>query len=144
LQDIRIVVVGLPQILRDVITDIVAAQADMEVVGELPENADAAMIEDLGGTFVAVRAGPSGELSDIGDRLLERRAHGLRILGLSDEGRRGFLYELRPTAVAIGDVSPERLLNVIRAAIPFDAADTATEGAVATPPSTRPNAGLSA
>ena len=116
----------------------------MELVGDLPENADAAMIEDLGGTFVAVRAGPSGELSDIGDRLLERRAHGLRILGLSDEGRRGYLYELRPTEVAIGDVSPERLLNVIRAAIPFDAHDTPTEGAVATPPRTRPNAGLTA
>jgi hypothetical protein len=144
LQDIRIVVIGLPQILRDVITDIVADQPDMELVGDLPENADPAMIEDLGGTFVAVGAGPSGELPDVCKGLLERQAHGLRILGLSAEGRRGYLYELRPTEVAIGDVSPERLLNVIRAAIPFDASDTATEGAVATPPRTRPNAGLSA
>jgi hypothetical protein len=144
LQDIRIVVIGLPQILRDVITDIVADQPDMELVGDLPENADPAMIEDLGGTFVAVGAGPSGELPDVCKGLLVRQAHGLRILGLSAEGRRGYLYELRPTEVAIGDVSPERLLNVIRAAIPFDASDTATEGAVATPPSTRPNAGLTA
>ncbi len=50
--------IGLPQILRDVITDIVADQPDMELVGDLPENADPAMVDDLGGTFVAVRAGP--------------------------------------------------------------------------------------
>jgi hypothetical protein len=142
LQHIRIVVIGLPQILRDVIRDIVADQPDMEVVGDLPENADPAMIEDLGGNFVAVRAGPSGELPDVGNRLLERRAQGLRILGLSAEGRSGYVYELRPNEVAIGDVSPDRLLKVIRAATPFSGTDAPAEGTAATPSSTRRNTGL--
>jgi DNA-binding NarL/FixJ family response regulator len=142
LQRIRIVVIGLPQILRDVITDIVADQPDMEVVGDLREDETPAMVEDLAGSFVAMRVGPSGELPDIGTSLLERRARGLRILGLSSEGRTGFLYELRPNLVAIGEVSPDRLLSVIRAAVPFDMSDLPMDRMTPRPPDARPNAGL--
>lgn len=136
--------IGLPQILRDVITDIVEDQPDMDVVGDLPEDAEPAMVEDLAGTFIAVRAGPNGELPDLGTRLLERRARGLRVLGLSSEGRRGFLYELRPTEVAIGEISTERLVNVIRAAVPFDAGDTPGDRSTAPRSSSHPNTGLTA
>jgi len=142
LQRIRIVVIGLPQILRDVITDIVDSQPDMEVVGDLGEDAEPVMVEDLAGTFVAVRAGPNGELPEIGARLLERRARGLRVLGLSSEGRRGFVYELRPTEVAIGEISPERLVNVIRAAIPFEAGETPGDRGVPPRSGPPPHTGL--
>ena len=139
---IRIVAIGLPQILRDVITDIVKDQPDMEVVGDLPEDAEPVMVEELAGAFVAVRAGPNGELPEIGLRLLERRAHGVRVLALSSEGRRGFLYELRPNEFDIGEISPERLLNVIRAVIPIDADDPPGDRGTAPRSSRRPNIGL--
>jgi hypothetical protein len=142
LQRIRIIVIGLPQILRDVITEIVADQPDMEVVGDLPDGANPATVEDLGGSFVAIRVGNDGELPDVGARLLERRARGFRILGLSSEGRTGFLYELRPTQIAIGEVTPERLLRAIRAAIPVDGTDVSMDRATPRPSGTRPNAGL--
>jgi hypothetical protein len=138
---IRIIVIGLPQILRDVITDIVADQPDMEVVGDLSEDAQPAMVEDLAGSFIAIPVGPSGELPEIGTSLLERRARGLRILGLSSEGRSGFLYELRPNQVAIGEVSPERLLGAIRAAAPFDVHDLPVDRGIPRP-NNHPNAGL--
>jgi hypothetical protein len=142
MERIRVVVVGLPQILRDVIVDIVAGQPDIEVVAELAADASLAVVKNLDASVVAMSVGPSGELPEIGWRLLATPAADLRILGLSSEGRSGFLYQLRPSQVAIGEVSPERLLSVISGAVSIDQGEAQADRFGRRPNGTGPNAGL--
>ena len=37
-----------------------------------------------------------------------------RVLGIASEGREGFVYELRPYRMPIGELSPETLVNAVR------------------------------
>jgi hypothetical protein len=113
---IGIGLIGMPRILRDVITTIVADQPDMEIVGEVPENADVSEVDALGASFLTVGLDPSGVLPPTAGRLLSDR-NAVPMLGLSAEGRHGYLYELRPHRQPIGEVSPDVLLSTIRSAV---------------------------
>jgi hypothetical protein len=109
-------IIGMPRILRTVITTIVMDQPDIKIVGEVPEDADLAAVEALGATLFTVGLGRAGELPAAAERLLADRA-AVRMLGLSPEGRLGYLYTLRPHTEPVGEVSPEVLLATIRSAV---------------------------
>jgi hypothetical protein len=109
-------IIGMPRILRTVITSILMDQPDIEVVGELPEDADLAAVEALGATLFTVGLGRTGELPAAAEHLLADHA-AVRMLGLSREGRLGYLYTLQPHREPVGEVSPETLLAAIRSAV---------------------------
>ena len=116
MERIGIGLIGMPRILREVITTIVADQPDMEIVGEVPEDADPAEVDALGASFITVGLDRSGALPPTAGRLLADRT-AVPMLGLSAEGRIGYLYELRPHRQPIGEVSPEVLLSTIRSSV---------------------------
>ena len=99
LSPLRVLVIDLPQLLRDLVEQRVAAQPDMELGGRLAEpSADDPDVVVCGGA---------------GHGLLAGRTR-LKVLGI-DEGGRACLYELREHAVPIGEVSPDQVVDAIRA-----------------------------
>jgi len=99
--------------LRSIIRDILAGEPDMEVVGELPGQAEVpAMVRQTGATFVIVRqTGP--DTPAIFQDLLAAQSP-TRVLAIADEGRVAILYELRPQRIPIGELSAARLVAAIR------------------------------
>jgi DNA-binding NarL/FixJ family response regulator len=113
LVSIRIVLADLPQMLRSIIRDILAGEPDMEVVGELPGQAELpAMVRRTGATFVIVRQTSPDPPTIFHDLLAARPP--TRVLAIADEGRAAILYELRPRRIAIGELSAARLVAAIR------------------------------
>jgi DNA-binding NarL/FixJ family response regulator len=102
----------MPRILRDLIRSIVDRQHDMRVVEEIGGGAGLRRVARSRADFVIVGL-PDSELPDVCDRLLRNRPS-TKIVGVSQEGRRAFLYDLRPYTQPLGEMSSELLLDVIR------------------------------
>lgn len=101
--------------LSDIITDIVTSQPDMEMVGTVTDGAAAAVTVSETDADVIVLGLPDAELPSEYAALLSARPQ-TRLLGVSGDGRRAFLYEVRPHRSALGEVSPEALIDAIRSA----------------------------
>jgi DNA-binding NarL/FixJ family response regulator len=106
----RILLVDMPQLLREIIRSVVVAEADLELVAEVN---DARSLDDAiprHAPDVVIGRSTSRDI----ERLLRDRPR-LKVLQLDDAGRSTVLYELRPQRTALGEVSPARLLKAIRA-----------------------------
>jgi hypothetical protein len=102
----------MPTLLRELVKRIVDGAPDCRVVEELPD-ADL-FTPELRATeadFVIVGADEAPEHA-IGQLLAVRCE--LKVLGLSSDGRRALLHELRPHKVPLGELSPGTLLEVMR------------------------------
>jgi DNA-binding NarL/FixJ family response regulator len=104
----------MPPLLMDMIKDTIAAQPDMAVVDiaagdaqllRLAERADADIV-------ILSRQTPT-ERARYGPLLFGRP--NMKVFEIVDEGRRCLLYELRPSRIAIDEISPQGLLDAIRA-----------------------------
>ncbi len=82
--------------LCDILAAVLSAEPDMEVVG-----------------VVVVLALEDSELPEDCGRLLHAHPR-MRVLGVASDGRRGFLYELRPLKAPLGELSPQGLVETIR------------------------------
>lgn len=101
--------------LSDIITDMVTSQADMEMVGTVTDPTAIAATVTQADADVVVLGLRDAELPSEYAALLDARPQ-TRLLGVSGDGRRAFLYELRPYRSALGEVSPEALVEAIRTA----------------------------
>jgi DNA-binding NarL/FixJ family response regulator len=113
LQRTRIVLAGMPQLLQDVVRDVVLDQPDMEVVGEVGSLDEMLVLATRMPTDVVLMGPTENELPGPVFQLLQEEPH-LKVLGLIDGGRRAYLYELRPHREVLEDVSIEELLKAIR------------------------------
>lgn len=114
----RVLLVDMPQLLRDMMSHAIDSQADMGVVGEEPDPAAiAAAVELTRPEFVIVgldhRELPAGCRD-----FLDARATP-RLLGIEAQDGHAYLYELRPERIAVGSGSatPEGLIAVIRGVV---------------------------
>jgi DNA-binding NarL/FixJ family response regulator len=111
---IRIVLASLPRMFAEIVRKVLGTAPDFEVVaavGSLEELEDALAVHDAD-VVVAGVAGPNGRGRF--DALL--RAHpAVRVFSLEGDGRQTLLHELRPHSVLLGNVSPEGLIDAIRA-----------------------------
>lgn len=99
--------------LLDIVANIVAAQPDLDIVAGPVGETNLRRAVECGNADVVIlsRKTPlNGEYDDV----LYSRAH-LKVIAIEGEGRRGSLYELRPHRVPLGEMSPTRLLDAIRA-----------------------------
>lgn len=116
---IRILLAGMPRLLEDIVEHMLNVQSDMHVVGTVVPHgaAAAALVEALADTpadVVVLGLSEEAEASTY-DALLFANPR-LRLLAVVGDGRGAFLYELQPSRVPLGVVSPEALVDVIRAA----------------------------
>ena len=119
MEPIRIVLIDMSPLLREIVRETVARQPDLDVVAEHGADADVrAAVERDDADFVIVGSeatARAGVRALVGDDL------GVRALELHDDGKESVLYELRPHRVPLGEISPETLLRTIRAVPRWDA-----------------------
>jgi hypothetical protein len=113
---VHVVLVDMPQMLHDIIREQIAAAPGLRVAADLR---DAASLDEtvLSGPADVVIAGADVLDTAYVDRLLTTRP-GLTVLTIDREGRETVLCELRPHRERLGELSPERLLAVVRSARP--------------------------
>jgi DNA-binding NarL/FixJ family response regulator len=112
---IRIVLVDMPRLLRDLIEHALSGQPDMVVVAAEPDvEALGAAARESEADFVIVGL-EHGRLPGSAQELLDERAR-QRVLGVEAENGEAVLYELRPRRTPIGRASPAELATAIRAA----------------------------
>jgi hypothetical protein len=104
--------------LRDIVEDVVSAQPDMELVGR--------GVSDLATTIKAqqpdvVVVAEAWACLNLPGRELLVDDRWLRVLVVIGDGRQAQLFELR--RIPIHEVSPQGLVNAIRAAVSVDGAD---------------------
>jgi hypothetical protein len=107
------VLLAMPLMLRDIVKTIVTDQPDMEVVGELGLDDDVSnAATETGADFVITSLEATG-LHPSCTRLLDARSR-VKVLAIGGDGRHAFLYELQPRKHALGELSPDVLVRVIR------------------------------
>src|SRR5439155_241883 len=107
----RILLVEMPRMLCDIVADVLSAEPDMEVVGVLSSRGKLrATVAETRADVVVLALGDSRLPKDC-ERLL--RAHPrLRVLGVTSEGRRGFLFGLRSLKRSRGALASEHVVQV--------------------------------
>jgi DNA-binding NarL/FixJ family response regulator len=106
----RILLVDMPQLLREIIRSVVVAEPDLEIIAEL---GDAASLEES-----LPRHAPDIVIGHSTRRDIERLLRDcprLKVLQIDDTGRSTVLHELCPRRTALGEISPASLLKAIRA-----------------------------
>lgn len=107
----RIILVDLPQLLREIIEYNVGEQPDMEIVGELCSVAALSRsVRERGADFVI--AGSDLD-PDVASGLLHESPC-LSVLTVVGDGRKACLYELRTHRTTLLDISPQAIVDVIR------------------------------
>jgi DNA-binding NarL/FixJ family response regulator len=109
----------MPPMLRSAVKPLVAGQPDMAVVGEIDKPFGVLLAVGQTHADVVILCLKNAELPGICSHLLSEYPH-IKILGISVDARHAVLYEHRAQMIPIGNVSPEALLDTIRAAVRGD------------------------
>ena len=126
METIRVFIADLPVMLRDIVGRLISAADDMEVAGYGLKDRDLVESVVSSEADVVVLGCADARLSDSGARLLDSRPC-LKVVAIAGDGKRASLYELRPHRRAIGEVSPESLIERIRMAMNKDVAGSPAE-----------------
>lgn len=93
--------------LGAIVGDIIREQPDLELFAAGDDVA--ATVGETDARCVLLHAADEEECTE----LLAQYPR-LKVLSVEDDGRRGFLYELRPHRRPLGEVSPMRLIDALR------------------------------
>lgn len=110
--ELRILLVGMPRIVREMLERTIAEQPDMLLVGVAAREQLLPATRETRPDFVVV--GVEGEEPpDDCRRLLGEQPH-VRVLGLEANAGTAYLYELRPEMSPLGEVSPDDVVAAMR------------------------------
>jgi oxalate decarboxylase len=99
--------------LLDMITDIVGLHAEMMVAGEVQDTTDIrAAVKKIRADIVILNEPAIDPPQDHRELLYSRPRLG--VLSITSDGRQFFLHKLRPVRTALGEVSPESLVQAIQ------------------------------
>ena len=116
MERIRILLVDMPRMLREIVNQSVSAQPDMEVVAEHAAHASMLSAARRSRANVVIVGDDGAEIDERCERLALRHPD-VGVLALSVDGRQTVLYELRPYRVPLGELSPQQLVDAIRDAV---------------------------
>ena len=108
---VRILLVGLPPLLRELVEEALEAEPDLELVGDT---------EDAGNLGRLVERSRADAVLAGGQAIDEPRALALvgalrvRVVILTEDGRRAAVYECRPQRRDAGEVDPRTLADLLR------------------------------
>ena len=108
----RVLLLGMPTMLRQIVRRIAEDAPELDVVAELPDaDLESPEVLDAEPDVVITGADPASE--DAVTKLLRRR-RAIRVLGISADARHVTLYELRPQRIPLGELAPATLVTAIR------------------------------
>jgi hypothetical protein len=110
---IRVALVGLTPLIRDVVHSLIAKQKDMHVTAVIEGRSEKLTTGGEGADVVLVGVSSSAP-AWAAERLLSEPPPPRRVVGISYDGRQMQLSELQPATAALGSLSPDELLEVIR------------------------------
>ncbi|GGL04311.1 hypothetical protein [Streptomyces flaveus] len=111
--DIRVVLIDMPQLLRQILQDVIDASPGMTVVRAHPRRVPLVEAVDRDAAQVVVFGQESLQLAPECRELLEQRPR-VQVLAVSRDGVRTTLYGLRPHRELLGELEPEQLADAIR------------------------------
>jgi hypothetical protein len=110
---IRVALVGLTPLVRDIVDNLIAGEMDMRVAGVIERGeADRAPGRDAVDVYV-IGVGAEDAAASC-EAVLGEAQPPRRVIGISSDGRQMHLSELRPATTALGALSSDELLEVIR------------------------------
>jgi DNA-binding NarL/FixJ family response regulator len=113
---IRIVVGRLPQLLHDIVRDVLGGQVDMNVVNKTVTEEELWRVVAIETPDVVVVELNADGLDPLGNHVLRHQPNA-SVLGLSADGRFAAMYQLRLHRTTVLEVSPEGLRKAIRSAM---------------------------
>jgi DNA-binding NarL/FixJ family response regulator len=116
LERTHVILVNMPQMLRDIVREIVSSEQDLIIVDEFDDLEDASNTIWNDERCVVITSLRPPEQVALEDLFGVRRR--MRVLAVSEDGRETVLYELRPRARNLGEISPPTLVAAIRDADP--------------------------
>lgn len=109
---LRVLIREMPPLLRDLVEDALSGQDDMELLPDRRPRWPRAHAFD--GPHVIVTAASDVDQSAMAAAEWLRWLPTARVVVIETTGTRSMLYELRPHAVPLGELSRDQLVNVIR------------------------------
>ena len=116
MQPVRVVLADLTGILSDIVLETLDHSPDVSVA-VLGAGDSAVLLADATHADVAILRGSPEGLPPAGKELLRRRPW-MNVLTIHGDGRAVFLHQLRPVERALGEISPETLLEAVLAVEP--------------------------
>jgi hypothetical protein len=119
LEHIHLLLVEVPRMLRDIVVGLVTDADDVDIAGEVRGAGAADALSRTGADFVI--SGRDDE--ELVHELLGRKP-AVEVLTVTGDGRHGSLHRLVPLRTPLGELWPDRLLEIVRGARteigPFD------------------------
>jgi DNA-binding NarL/FixJ family response regulator len=106
----HVILVNMPQMLREIVRTVVSDEPDLEIVAEF-EDPEAYRTIDEGEPYVFITSLRDGATAV--DRFFGAGTKNC-VLAVSADGSETALYELRPRVCSLGEISPEMLVAAIR------------------------------
>lgn len=113
MDEIRILLVDMPRLLREIVRNVIDSQPGMTVAGVHVRLVPLAGAVDRARAHVVIFGQESSELTHGCRELLEQRPR-VQVMAVSGDGRRTTLYGLRPYREPLGEVGPDQLAAAIR------------------------------
>ena len=110
---VRVVITKMPQLLQDIVFAILSAEPDIDLTVATEPLDATGLTEALRDADVVIVPEPL-RANVAYDSLLYAHPHA-RVVAIDEDGRRAMLYELRPSRVALGELSSQVLVDAIRA-----------------------------
>ncbi len=109
---IRVVLVDMPRMLQDIVRKILSAEPDMQIQAATVAEREIASSPEVRDADVVILAEPEARTDEYAAVLFAHPR--LRLVAISDDGRRACLYELRPQRTPLGEMSPGALVQAVR------------------------------
>jgi len=126
-EQIRVLLAEMPQMLGEVFRRVVRDQPDMTVVGEISDPLGLLLEVGSRRAQVVIMGSKTTQPPGICSHLFNEYPH-VKVLSVRADGRRALLCDLRPRRVVIADASVQALLDIVRAAFAGGGAQTDAAG----------------
>jgi DNA-binding NarL/FixJ family response regulator len=109
---IRVLLIDMPQMMREIIRRTLARDSRFLIVGEYTEHVAIDVAVNRSGADYVIMGSGVFESRAVRRRLLEEGPQ-IRVLAVGADGARTTLYRLRPEEVELGEISLERLGSLL-------------------------------
>ena len=112
---IRVLVFGIPEMLREIVVGILAREPDFEIIA--PSSVATELSEAVQKYTPDVLVSGSRLTCNGANRTyaeLFRAGLRLKVITVAEDGRHGYLYRLRPEQVPLGELSSQCLVRAVR------------------------------